>query len=294
MRMLSPSLRQVRQRRAAFAARPNRPIEDRGRGREVKLPHSVPLGVICAMPEEIEHLAAATEVEIGGGETRIGGFVFRSGRLDGRPVVLVESGIGKVSAAHVATLLLDRFGCRSLVLSGVAGGLDPDLGIGDVVVAERLIQHDYGAMVDGELRHFRPGVVPLGESRHDPVYRLAEDLRDRIGRALDGFVLPTLPAAATGGEARRPRLVFGTVLTGDQFINCEATRRRLFDRFDGHAVEMEGAAVAQVAERYGAPCVIVRSLSDLAGGESHMDIATFLHSAAAQAAAVVRRILPAL
>lgn len=246
------------------------------------------------MPEEIEHLAAVTETEIGGGETHVGGFTFRSGQLEGRSVVLVEGGIGKVSAAHVATLLLDRFGCRGLVLSGVAGGLDPDLGVGDVVIAERLIQHDYGAMVAGDIRHFRPGVPPIGESRHDPVYRLDDELRQTLERALDGLALSAMPPAATGGVLRQPSLCFGTVLTGDQFINCEATRRRLFDRFQAQAVEMEGAAVAQIAERFGVPYVVVRSLSDLAGADSHMDIGTFLAAAAGQAATVVRRIIPAL
>lgn len=247
------------------------------------------------MPEEIEHLAAVTETDVAGaGETHVGGFIFRSGHLEDRAVVLVEGGIGKVSAAHVATLLLDRFGCRGLVLSGVAGGLDPELGIGDVVVADRLIQHDYGAMVAGDLRHFRPGVTPIGESRHDPVYRLDKRLRGDLERALEGLVLSALSGAATGGTMRQPRLRFGTVLTGDQFINCEATRLRLFERFRAQAVEMEGAAVAQIAERFGAPYVVVRSLSDLAGANSHMDIGAFLSVAAAQAAMVVRRLIPAL
>jgi adenosylhomocysteine nucleosidase len=287
-------MRQEGRRRSAFAGRPIRPIEKREREREGRVADDTPLGVICAMPEEIEHLAAATASDIGGGETRAGGFAFRSGRLEGRNVVLVEGGIGKVSAAHVASLLLDRFGCRALVLSGVAGGLDPALGIGDVVIAERMIQHDYGAMVDGDIRHFRPGVPPIGESRHDPVYHLDDGLRLSLERALDGFALSALPAAATGGEARHPHLRFGTILTGDQFINCETTRRRLFERFWAQAVEMEGAAVAQIAERFGVPCVVVRSLSDLAGADSHMDIRAFLSVAAAQAATVVRRIIPAL
>lgn len=262
--------------------------------REVRLSTMTPLGVICAMPEEIEHLAAVLETDVGAADSRVGGFAFRKGRLEDRPVVLVEGGIGKVSAAHVATLLLDRFGCRGLVLSGVAGGLDPELGIGDVVVADCLLQHDYGAIVAGDLRHFRPGVTPIGENRQDPVYRLDARLQGDLEKALTGLVLPPLPQKATGGDTRQPSLRFGTVLTGDQFINCEATRLRLFERFRAQAVEMEGAAVAQIAERFGAPWVVVRSLSDLAGAESHMDITAFLSSAAAQAAAVVRRIIPVL
>ena len=250
-----------------------------------------PLGVVCALPEEIEHLGTAFDNDA---TTEQAGFRFRQGRLDGRPVVLVEGGIGKVGAALVATLLLERFGCRGLLLSGVAGGLDPDLGIGDVVVAERLIQHDYGAMVEGRLKPYRPGVPPLGEARTRLEYEIDADVRAAVAGALDGFTLPALSAAATGGAARVPQLRFGTVLTGDQFINCEATRRRLFESFAAQAVEMEGGAVAQVAERYGVPCVIFRSLSDLAGADSHLDFAAFLAATAEGAARVLRRVIPVL
>ena len=251
-----------------------------------------PLGVICAMPEEIDHLVARLEGVEAPADRH--GFGFRRGRLEDRPVVLVESGLGKVSAAIVATRLIDRFDCRALLLSGVAGGLDPELGIGDVIVAERLIQHDYGAMVGERLRAFRPGVPPLGHSRHRLGYDLDPAVAAALRRALDGIVLPALPAAAAGGTARTPSLRFGTVLTGDQFINCEATRLRLFETFAAQAVEMEGGAVAQVAERFGVPCVVVRSLTDLAGADSHLDFMAFLHAAAETAAGVVRRILPAL
>jgi adenosylhomocysteine nucleosidase len=294
VRLLAPSLRQGGRRRTAFAGKPFRPIEKRETFGERNVPKDAPLGVICAMPEEIEHLTAAIDDATERREVGPSGFAFRAGRLDGRAVVLVEAGIGKVNAALVATLLLDRFGCDGLILSGVAGGLDPSLGIGDVVIADRLLQHDYGAMVDREIRPYRPGVTPIGDSHRPLAYELGAELRQNLERALDGIELAPIPAIATGDVTRRPQLRFGTVITGDQFINCEATRLRLFDRFAAQAVEMEGAAVAQIAERFDVPCVIVRSLSDLAGADSHMDIRTFLSVTAGQAATVVRRILPVL
>jgi adenosylhomocysteine nucleosidase len=250
-----------------------------------------PLGIIAAMPEEIRYLGDALVVD---DKVMCGGFPFRLGRLDGVPVVLVEAGIGKVNTAVVATLLLDHFGCRAVLLTGAAGGLDPALGIGDVVIAERLIQHDYGALIEGRLKPFRPGAAPLGEPRDKLSFDLDADLRRALQRRLNGFRLPELPAAATGGAPREPAIRFGTVLSGDQFINCEATRKRLFESFAAQAVEMEGAAVAQVAERFGAPCIVVRCVSDLAGAESHVDFRAFLDSAAEAAAQVLRRIVPAL
>lgn len=250
-----------------------------------------PLGVICAMPTEIEHLRQALDSS---GRIQHGGFGFDEGRLDGRRVVLVESGVGKVNAALVATLLLTEFDCPTLILSGVAGGLDPALGIGDVVVGERLIQHDYGAMIAGRLRSYRAGSLPIGDGDGRLDFALDPGVRDALHRALDGFRLPKLPAAAAGGKARTPAVRFGTIVSGDQFINCEATRNRLFSGFSAQAVEMEGGAVAQVAERFGADCVVVRSLSDLAGADSHLDLAAFMDATATTAARVVRRVLPAL
>ena len=205
-----------------------------------------------------------------------------------------RAGIGKVNTALVATLLLDHFGCRSVLLTGVAGGIDPALGIGDVVIADRLIQHDYGAIIAGEINPF-----PAGRSADRGIARATRlrsrpDIRQRLRDRLAGFTLPPPPAAVTGGTPRQPTIRSGTIISGDQFINCETTRQRLFDRFQAQAVEMEGAAVAQVAVQFNAPCIVVRCLSDLAGGESHLDFPAFLAATAESAAQVLRRIVPAL
>jgi adenosylhomocysteine nucleosidase len=250
-----------------------------------------PLGIIAALSEEVRHLGHALSVD---DKIVRGSYSFRQGQLDDVPVVLVEAGIGKVNTALVATLLLDHFGCRSVLLTGVAGGIDPALGIGDVVIADRLIQHDYGAIIAGHIESFRPGVPPIGESRDQLGFDLAPDIRQRLQDRLAGFVLPPLPASVTGGVPRQPTMRFGTIISGDQFINCEATRQRLFDRFQAQAVEMEGAAVAQVATQFNAPCIVVRCLSDLAGGESHLDFPAFLAATAESAAQVLRRIVPVL
>ncbi len=250
-----------------------------------------PLGIIAALSEEVRHLGHALEVD---DKTVRGSYSFRQGRLDDVPVVLVEAGIGKVNTALVATLLLDHFGCRSVLLTGVAGGIDPALGIGDVVIADRLIQHDYGAIIGGEIKPFRPGVPPIGESRDRLGFDLAPDIRQRLRDRLAGFTLLPLPASVTGGVPRQPMIRFGTIISGDQFINCEATRRRLFERFQAQAVEMEGAAVAQVATQFNAPCIVVRCVSDLAGAASHLDFPAFLAATAESAAQVLRRIVPVL
>ena len=248
-----------------------------------------PLGIVSALPEESGSHAL---VPRRGGKIELAGFQFRSGHIDGHPVVLAEAGVGKVATALVSGLLLDRFGCQALIFSGVAGGLDPKLAIGDVVVADELLQHDYGAVVKGHLKAFRPGDAPIGKARNPFTFTLASQLRRKIAKAIQELELPPLPGGL--GAKRRPRVVLGRVLSGDQFVNCAMTRTRLQKEFHGQAVEMEGAALAQVAERFGVPCIVVRCLSDLAGSESHMDFQTFLPAAAAAAATVVHRLIPVI
>jgi adenosylhomocysteine nucleosidase len=217
-----------------------------------------------------------------------------TGRLFGRPVAMIESGIGKVAAAMTATLLLDGLRCRAIVMSGVAGGIDPALAIGDLVVARRLIQHDYGRLQAEGVTPFRPGVPPFGPGRTDFGYDVPEDLVARIHAALDGFQLPSLPADLVGAGVRAPVIKIGTIVSGDQFINDEGARARLQSQFGAHAVEMEGAAVAQVAEAFGVPAIVIRSLSDLAGSDSHLDFGKFVTAVAPTAAKVVERLVPVL
>lgn len=248
-----------------------------------------PLGLISAIPQELAHFGAELEIE---STQDIGGIPFRRGRLDGLPLVAAEAGLGKVNAAVVSTLLLSEFGCRGLVFSGVAGGLDPELAVGDVVLGRRLVCHDYGRLSARRIVTYQPGNMPLPGCSETHGYDLPEGLMVRLRDALAGFELPEV--AAEEGGTRKPRLIEGTILTGDTFLSCAETRVELAERFGGQAVEMEGAAVAQVAERFEKPAVVIRALSDLAGEESHLDFGRFLEDAAGSAARIVRRLLPAI
>jgi len=250
----------------------------------------VPVGIVCAIPQEFRHLEAELE------DVRAsvhGGRRFLAGRLEGREVVLVEAGIGKVNAATVTTLLLDRFGCDPVVLSGVAGGLDPALHIGDVVIAERAIQHDAGVIEHGRLQVYQAGHVPFFNPTDRLGFEVPPALRARVRERLAGFTLPPLSRRA-GGGGRPPRLVFGTVLTGDQYIHCEETRERLHRELGGQAVEMEGAALAQVCAAFGAGWLVIRALSDLAGRDSRFDFAAFVDEVAASSARILHHLLPVL
>lgn len=249
-----------------------------------------PIGLICAIPQEVADLRADLDHDE---RVRIGGFDLDQGRLDGRPVVLAEAGIGKVNTAIVATLLAVRFGVRALVFSGVAGGLDPELAIGDVVIAERAVQHDAGVIEEERLQPYQPGHIPFFNPTPALGYAVRPDLLERVRARLEGLELPPLSAAA-GGTGRRPRLVYGTILTGDQFIHCERTRERLHREFEAQAVAMEGGALAQVAERLGLSWLEIRALSDLAGKDSRFDFARFVDEVAKSSALILRRLLRVL
>jgi len=250
---------------------------------------NAPLAVICAMAEEKaalrEHMSHIEARELLGRQVTLG-------RLEGHDVVVAESGVGKVASAVTAALLAREFSCRGLVVSGVAGGLDPDLHIGDTVIAHSLVQHDYGHLRDTSLTPFRPGVPPLGEDHDVFSFDLPADLSARLARLATEITLPDLPADLIQRPAGLPRRVLmGRILSGDQFINSETVRRRLHQEFAAQAVEMEGAAVAQVGALLGLPVVVVRCLSDLAGAESHLDFPRFVTAVAPSAALVLRRII---
>ena len=248
------------------------------------------IGIICAIPEELTNLANALENR----ETRpLAHAEFQRGSLDGHDVVLVGAGIGKVNAALTTTLLAEHFGCESVLFSGVAGGLDPSLHIGDVVIADRVVQHDAGWIAQEKTHTYHAGHVPFFNPTDRLGYEVPAALLARAQTALERVTLQPLTAAA-GGDGRAPTISFGTILTGDQFLNCEQTRIRLHTEWRAKAVEMEGGAVAQVAEAFGIPWLVVRALSDLAGAESHFDFGSFVHEVARSSALVSRSLLVAL
>lgn len=249
-----------------------------------------PIGLICAIPQELVDLRAALDHD---DRIAIGGFDLDQGRLDGCPVVLAQAGIGKVNTAAVATVLAVRFGARILVFSGVAGGLDPALAIGDLVVAAHAIQHDCGVIENERLHPYQAGHVPFFNPTRELGYAVDPALLERVRARLEGLELAPLSAAA-GGRGRRPKLVYGTILAGDQYIHCEATRARLHLEFKAQAVAMEGGALAQVARRLGVPWLEIRALSDLAGADSRFDFATFVDEVAKSSSTILRQLLPVL
>jgi adenosylhomocysteine nucleosidase len=248
------------------------------------------LGVISALPEELAHLSDRSA-----DAREIGGLAFWRGEIAGREAVFVESGAGKVNAGVATSLLLDRFACRALLMCGVAGGLDPALGVGDIVVGTSNTQHDFGMHKDGGFHTIQPGSRPSKGEEWRPGYKVADGVVERLRAALTGLMLEPLPEDVGAGR-RVPAVHFGGILTGDAFVNSDALRERLRAEFQAQAVEMEGGAVAQVARRWSEdiPFVNVRCLSDLASSESHIDFRAFLPAASRYASQVAHWLAPVI
>jgi adenosylhomocysteine nucleosidase len=195
---------------------------------------------------------------------RLRGVVFTSGTIDGTHVVTARVGVGKVNAAVAATLLLDHFSPTAVILSGTAGAVDPDLNPGDVVVGTAVGHHDFGAVTaDGFVRG--PTRDPAS-GQLDPVLFPAGDELLAAARRASVFVKPSRLADAKAGAA--PKIREGVIVTGDVFMSSRPLRDELRRELKAAAVEMEGAAVAQVCARFGVPLLVIRSITDRAEAQA--------------------------
>jgi adenosylhomocysteine nucleosidase len=232
------------------------------------------LGIIGAMEEEVRLLRQS----MGASETvQIGGFELYVGKIEGKPAALLRSGVGKVNAAVGCAVLIRAYKPDFIINTGSAGGLDPALQFGDVIISTGLVYHDF----DFTAFNCAPGQVP----GQPPVFPVDEALVVRAEQAVDELKREgVLPA---GFNHRR-----GIIGSGDQFM-CEMERiaavRRLFP--DLAAVEMESAAIAHCCRLFSVPALAIRALSDIAGAESPVKFEEFLPLASKNSAEIVRRIV---
>lgn len=210
------------------------------------------IGIIGAMDEEINQLAEKmTDVEA----SEIAGMVFNKGKLNGKDVVVVRSGIGKVNAAICTQILAVIFHVDAVINTGIAGSLRNEINIGDVVLSTDTLQHDMDATGFG----YKPGVIPRMKTS---VFEADEGLR-RLAHEACRRAVPDIGVHD------------GRVVSGDQFISDKAVKARLIELFDGYCTEMEGAAIAQTAYLNGIPFLIIRAISDKADNSATMDYSEF-------------------
>lgn len=213
------------------------------------------------------------------------GIPFTTGILNGRKVVIALTGIGKVNAAMTTTLMLQKFRPSEVLFTGIAGGLNPELLPGDIVIGRETTYHDYG-YITFQKQATRATRNPI-TGEYNPVYFKADSVL--LVKTLNAAEKTTL--LATGENRRAPKVVLGRILTGDVFVSSEEKVNQLLTDFEADATEMEGAAVAQICYQQQVPCIVIRSLSDKANGNAREDMLSFLKVAASNSAALVLEIL---
>jgi adenosylhomocysteine nucleosidase len=219
------------------------------------------------------------------------GLRYWEGRLVGRRAVVARMASGKVNAAMFATLAIEHFKPAEIIVTGIAGGLNPELGPGDIVIARRVVHHDTGRIHPGAFE-YRGSRNPIRGGRHPVFMEPPTYLLDIAQRAVKQTEL--IPIAYKDRVSTAPhkvRVIAGTVATGDTFVASDDKRDELRDHLKADAVEMEGAAVHQVCKSLDVPCIVIRSMSDMADNSAITDLQTFADVAAANSAHLVREIL---
>ena len=220
------------------------------------------LGIIGAMQVEVEILLGRMENKT---SRTVAGSVFYEGTLETLPVVIVQCGVGKVNAAVCAQILCDCFGVTHLVNTGIAGSLCAELDIGDLVVSQDAMYHDFDCVNFGYPYGKVPGM-------------------DVISFPADETMIRYAFAAAESVNPGHTKI--GRVASGDQFVAVKELKEKIIANTQGLCTEMEGAAIAQTAYRNQLPFVILRAISDKADDSAEMDYPTFERIAAHRCAEV--------
>lgn len=223
-------------------------------------------------------------------EQKIQGITFVTGKLNGRNVVVASSGVGKVNAAVTTTLLIEHFKPAEVLFTGIAGGTNPDLLPADIVIATQTAQHDFGALTAEGFE--RRGALSPTDGQRNPVFFPADErLIKAAERAIERVELEMVE---TDTSPRKPKIIKGVIVTGDAFISSAEKKAELKKALGADAVEMEGAAVAQVCFQQKIACLVIRSMSDLADANARRDYEKFYRLAARNSARLVAEIVSQL
>lgn len=226
------------------------------------------IGIIGAMDLEVDALKSEMTVT---STSKRASMEFLEGTLNNTKVVIVKSGIGKINAALCAQILIDEFDVTHIINTGVAGSLNADLDIGDILISKDAVHHDMDVTIFG----YKLGEVPQMGIREFP----ADEKMIEVAMATCKEVNPDINVRE------------GRVASGDQFISSKEKKQFIIDNFDGDCAEMEGASIAQAAYLNNIPFVIIRAISDKADDSAEMDYPTFEKAAAKHSANLVKHMI---
>ena len=221
------------------------------------------IGIIGAMDEEITIIASEI---IDLKEYDINNIKFYKGRIYDKDIVLVKSGIGMVNASITTTLLFKEFGVDKILFSGVAGSLNRNVNVGDIVIADSLVEYLFDATEFG----YDIGTIP----RMDTSIFRSDILLNKIKNIL-----------------KNDNIYYGKILSGDKFVSNLSEKEKLGEKFNALAVDMESASVAHCAHVLGIEFAIIRSISDSLNSSSVMEYTKFVNLAANNSKNIILKIL---
>ena len=210
------------------------------------------IGIIGAMEDEVAQLKKNMEIEE---TTEVASLSFCRGKLSGREVVVVRSGIGKVNAAICTQILVDQFHVDVIINTGIAGSLDAEIDIGDIVISTDAVEHDMDASVFGDPIGQIPQMDTFSFPADESLVKLAKEVNEKANPDVHTWI--------------------GRVVSGDQFVSSGEKKEQLIRVFDAKCTEMEGAAIAHAAYLNKISCVIIRAISDKADNSAVVDYPAF-------------------
>lgn len=244
------------------------------------------IGILGAMPQEIDEVKALlTEKTV----VTIANREFVVGKLNNVRCVVAFSKWGKVAAAITATLLIQEFGVTDLIFVGTAGALADGLKVGDIVISRRLVQHD----LDARPMMSRFEIPLLQRTYVGSDYELSELAGKAVSNLIEKGVEHIVDEEAVKEFGLSPKLYFGDIASGDQFINSNEKREEILGLLpEVLCVEMEGAAVAQVCLEFGIPFTVIRTISDTADHNARVDFGKFIVEVAnAYSRAIIQEVI---
>ena len=223
-------------------------------------------GIIAAMQEEMQEIQKLMK-NISNKE--IYGLNFIEGKISDKTIILVEAGVGKVNAARTTQILIDKFDIDAVINIGSAGAANDKLNIGDIVIGKKLVQHDFDITAFGHPKGYISNAGQYFSSDRKLIEKMENAIKDL--------------------ENKDFNILVGTIASGDIFCTDSNMKEKIKSKFEADAIEMEGAAIAQVCKLDNIPFIVIRGISDSPNGKNNITFEQYLEKASQRCAQIIEK-----
>ena len=225
-------------------------------------------GIIAAMQEEMQEIQKLMKEIL---TIEIYGLNFIKGKINNKQVVLVEAGVGKVNAARTTQILIDKFDIDAVINVGSAGAANDELNIGDIVIGKKLVQHDFDITAFGHPKGYISNAGQYFKSNDQLVEQMENTIKEL--------------------ENSDFKILVGTIASGDIFCTDTKMKEKIRNKFEADAIEMEGAAIAQVCQLDNIPFIVIRGISDSPNGNNNITFEQYLQKASQRCANIIDKVI---